>query len=324
MAKVNTVLGPIDTKDLGPTLMHEHVLIANWSMRKAFSFWLEREEFIDYAVQKVLRAKAAGIKTIVDLTPINLGRDIDVIREVAEKAEMQIIAATGFYYFEEMWVRDKDAHWLAEQLIREVEYGIQGTDAKAAVIKCATDIDGITPANRHLLKVASLVHKATGVPISSHATVANYIGLAQQDVFEDEGVDLGKVIIGHQGDSVDADFIEAIIKRGSYVGMDRFGIDWMLPLEERVNTVKELCDRGHADKMVLSGDHSGFLDYKEEQRNVVHNPWAEYKAQNLDEVEVQFTYVPETVIPRLREKGVKESDIDLMMVGNPRRIFEGQ
>ena len=97
MAQINTVLGPMDTKDLGFTLMHEHILIANWSMRQAFADWVDFEAHMKRAVSDVCAAKERGVGTIVDLTPINLGRDIHVIREVAEKAEMPIIAATGLW-----------------------------------------------------------------------------------------------------------------------------------------------------------------------------------------------------------------------------------
>ncbi len=324
MAKIQSVLGVIDSSDLGPTLVHEHILIANHAMRKAFPNWVVREEFVPYAVEKLNRAKRSGIKTILDLTPINLGRDIDVIHEVADKAEMQVIASTGFYHFEEWWIRDKNVDWLAELLINEIENGISGTNIRAGLIKCATDMEGMTPANRHMLTAVARAHKATGVPISTHATVWNYIGFEQQEVFLSEGVDISKIVIGHCGDSTNVEFIEALIKRGSYVGMDRFGIDWMLPLKERVDTVVELCKHGYANKMVLSCDHTAFLDYKEDQRNVTKNPWDEYKAKNLDDVEVQFSYLMEKVVPELKKNGISVSQINQMLIDNPRRIFEGK
>lgn len=324
MARINSALGPVDTENLGPTMMHEHILIANWAMRQAFSNWINREEFVDYAVKMVKKAKHSGIRTIVDCTPINLGRDIHVIQEVAEKAEMQIIACTGFYHFEEMWIRDRDPRWLADLLINEVEHGIMGTDCKPGILKCATDIGGLTPANRHLMEVVSIVHKATGLPITTHATVANRVGLEQQSVFEELGVDISKVIIGHCGDSTDADFISSIIDRGSYVGMDRFGIDWMLPQAERIKVVAKLCRLGYAGKMVLSCDHSAYIDYAEEKRGVVQDKWAETRSVPVEEREVQFSYLMDTVVPQLREQGVSEEDISLMLVENPRRFFEGK
>ena len=112
--------------------------------------------------------------------------------------------------------------------------------------------------------------------------------------------------------------------RGSYVGMDRFGIDWMLPQIERVKTVAELCRRGYADKMVLSCDHSGYIDYAEEKRNVVRDKWLETKSVDLETQEVQFSYLMDVVVPQLKEQGVSDMDIQKMLVDNPRRYFEGK
>ena len=100
MAKINGVLGPIDTADLGFTLMHEHVLVANWSMRQAFSDWIDARAVADRATEELGAARELGVRTIVDLTGINMGRDIHVIREVAERSGVQIVAATGFYWTE--------------------------------------------------------------------------------------------------------------------------------------------------------------------------------------------------------------------------------
>jgi phosphotriesterase-related protein len=82
----------------------------------------------------------------------------------------------------------------------------------------------------------------------------------QQDVFEEEGVDLSRVVIGHSGDSDDIEYLTSIIKRGSYIGMDRFGLDVFLPTEKRVETVVKLCELGHADRMVASHDTNCFMD----------------------------------------------------------------
>ena len=117
MAQINGVLGPIDLDDLGFTLMHEHILIANWSMRQSFADWVDIPGHIRKATEEVRSAGERGVNTIVDLTPINLGRDIHVIREVAERAEMQVIAATGLYWTEEPWIQGWEVETLVDTLI---------------------------------------------------------------------------------------------------------------------------------------------------------------------------------------------------------------
>lgn len=312
MAAINGVLGAIDPSDLGFTLMHEHVLVANHSMRKAFPDWIDREERVAFAVGEIQAAKELGVRTIVDLTPINLGRDIEIIREVAEKAEVQMIAATGFYWHEEPWFIGWEADRLVEWLLRDIEHGIEGTDVKAGIVKCATDAPGITDLNRKLLTVAARLHCASGVPISTHTDVQNRSGLAQQDIFEEEGVDLSRVVIGHCGDSEDLDYLEAILKRGSFIGMDRFGLNQLLSFEKRVETVAELCRRGYSERMVVSHDACCGIDW--------------FPGMDLSEAmpEWNFRHLCNDVIPALRKKGVTEEEILDLTVANPRRVFEKQ
>jgi phosphotriesterase-related protein len=307
MATVNGVLGPIDTAELGFTLMHEHILVCNWNMRTAFAGWYDREQHVAFAVAEVQAAKERGVGTIVDLTPVNLGRDIEVIREVAEKCEMQIIAATGFYWFEEPWLQGWEIDRLVEFLLEDVEKGIQGTASRAGIIKCATDHLGVTPTNEKLLRVAARLQRATGLPISTHTSVRHRVGPVQQDVFEDEGVDLSRVVIGHCGDTDDLAHLEEILGRGSFIGMDRFGLEMLLSTVKRVSTVARLCERGRADRMVLSHDACCHIDWFD-PRFPRPPHW-------------NFRHIPDDVVPALRKEGVGEEQLRALTVDNPRRIF---
>jgi len=307
MGHVNGVLGPISGNDLGFTLMHEHIMIANWNMRQSFADWVDVAEVTEKATDEVARAKGLGVGTVVDLTPINLGRDVNVMREVAERSQGQIVAATGLYYHHEPWLGGWEVDRLVEWLLRDIEHGIQGTDSKAGIIKAATAEEGVTPDNRKTLEVAARLQKASGVPISTHTTPSNQSGLLQQDVFEEEGVDLGRVVIGHCGDSEDLDYLEKILKRGSYIGMDRFGLEMILSDEGRCATVARLCERGWAHRMVLSHDACCSLDFYP-QGTPMPPQW-------------NYRHICEDVIPALRTKGVSEADITEMTVANPRRIL---
>jgi phosphotriesterase-related protein len=150
------------------------------------------------------------------------------------------------------------------------------------------------------------------VPISTHTHAATRRGLEQQRIFTDEGVDLTRVVIGHSGDTTDLDYLDELIGNGSYIGMDRFGADVFLPFEDRVNTVARMCERGHADKMVLSHDASCFIDWlPEEVVPVVLPNW-------------HYLHIHNDVIPALKDRGVTDEQLTTMLVGNPRKIFESQ
>jgi phosphotriesterase-related protein len=199
---------------------------------------------------------------------------------------------------------------MAELFVKEINEGIAGTQIKAGVIKCATDEAGATGDIEKALRACARVHRATGVPITTHTFAAGQTGTVQQDIFETEGVDLSRVIIGHSGDSTDMDYLSRLLGRGSYIGMDRFGLDMFLPTADRVATIAKLCKMGHADKMILSHDANSYMD------------WFERPLIEMTAPDWHYNFIPDTVIPALLESGVTEDQIRQMTVDNPRRIFE--
>ncbi len=299
--------GPVFTKDLGFTLMHEHVFVLSAGVVENWPHIWDRSAEIKKAINTLNEAKAAGIDTILDLTTIDLGRDISRLMEVAKNVDLNIIVATGVWRDPPLFIRSMTAEQLAELFIHDVEEGIANTNVKAGAIKVASEPIVDQP-NKVVLEAAAIAHRKTGAPISTHTFVQHANGLAQQDVFERFGVDLGRVVIGHTGDSEDLAYVEAILKRGSYIGMDRFGLG--LSTDKRARVVSEMCKRGHADKMVLSHDTSCHMGLSPPNPN---RPWT-----------TNYQLVHTEVIPLLLNFGVTEVQIDAMTIDNPRRVFEKQ
>jgi phosphotriesterase-related protein len=309
MATVNTVTGPVDSSELGFTLMHEHVVVKSAGVVENFPSVWNRAEEIERAVARLRDVAARGVKTMVDATA-DQGRDIHFVAEVARRSGMQIVAATGLWIDVPRYFRSRGADVMAELFLKEINEGIAGTQIKAGVLKCATDEVGATGDIEKALRACARVHRATGVPITTHTFAAGQTGTVQQDIFESEGVDLSRVIIGHSGDSTDMDYLSRLIGRGSYIGMDRFGLDMFLPTADRVATIARLCKMGHADKMVLSHDANSYMD------------WFERPLLEMTAPDWHYNFIPDTVIPALLESGVSEDEIQQMTVENPRRIFE--
>jgi phosphotriesterase-related protein len=199
---------------------------------------------------------------------------------------------------------------VADLFVHDITQGIQGTDVKAGVLKCATDEPGVTPGVEKVLRAAARAHLRTGVPITTHTHAATKRGLEQQNIFKSEGVDLRRVIIGHSGDTDNLDYLTKLLDRGSYIGMDRFGLDVFLPDEKRIATVVKLCQMGYAERMVLSQDASAYFDWYEPEVAKTFGPnW-------------NYFHIVDNVIPALLEAGVSQQQIDVMTRENPRRIFE--
>ena len=322
MAQVNTVRGPIDTARLDVTLMHEHVFVLSPEIMQNYpEGWGDEDKRVADAVARLNELHARGVQSIVDLTVIGLGRYIPRIERVARQTELNIVVATGVYTYNDvpMYFHFQGPNtelggpeFMVDMFVRDIEEGIAGTNVKAAILKCATDRQGITPGVDRVLRAVAQAHRRTGVPISTHTHAHTERGLEQQHIFEEEGVDLSRVIIGHSGDTTDIDYLEKLIANGSYIGMDRFGIDVLLPFEDRVNTVARLCERGHADRMVLSHDAACFNDWLPEAAlpQVLPN-W-------------HYLHIHNDVIPALKARGVTDAQLEAMLVENPRNIFERQ
>ena len=322
MSQVNTVKGPIDSTQLGCTLMHEHVFVLSAEIMQNFpETWGDEEMRVASAIDRLNELKAKGVDTIVDLTVIGLGRYIPRIQRVAKEAGLNILAATGIYTYNDvpMYFHFKGPgtplggpETMIDMFVRDINEGIAGTGVRAAILKCATDEPGVTPGVERVLRAVAQAHRRTGVPISTHTHAKTRRGLEQQRIFLEEGVDLSRVIIGHSGDTTETDYLEELISNGSFIGMDRFGIDTILPFEDRVDTVARMCARGHAGKMVLSHDAACFNDWLPESAVPVVLPsW-------------HFCHIHNDVIPALKERGVTGEQIRIMLVDNPRKIFERQ
>ena len=320
--QINTARGAIDSAQLGVTLMHEHIFVLSPEIMQNFpESWGDEEKRVADAIRRLDELKSRGVDSIVDLTVIGLGRYIPRIQRIAAATNINIIVATGIYTYNDvpMYFHYQGPgtelggpEFMTDMFVRDIEEGIAGTTVKASILKCATDRQGVTEGVERVLRAVAGAHTRTGVPISTHTHAQTERGLEQQRIFEEEGVDLSRVIIGHSGDTTDVDYLEKLIARGSYIGMDRFGIDVLCSFEDRVNTVARMCERGHANKMMLSQDAACFNDWLPEAAlpTVLPN-W-------------HFLHIHNDVIPALKERGVTDEQINTMLVDNPRKIFERQ
>jgi phosphotriesterase-related protein len=317
---VQTVRGPV--ADPGATLMHEHIFGLSpeilWNWPDIPEGW-DLERRAREAAGRLNALKAAGVDTIVDLTVVGLGRYVPAVQRVAERTDVNIVVATGLYTYDALppYFGNRGPGTLfggpdrlAEFFVRDITDGIGRTGVRAGMLKCATGRPGITPGVERVMRAVAEAHRVTGVPISTHSESATRNGLDQQKLLAAEGVDLGRVVIGHAGDSTDLTYLEELLANGSYLGMDRFGIEFT-SFEDRVATVAALCERGHAGRMVLSHDSYCFNDRFDP--DVVRRRHPNY----------HLLHISRDVLPALRERGVTDEQIDQMLVGNPRRILGG-
>lgn len=295
--------------------MHEHVFIMTTEIAQNYpEAWGDEDKRVAGAIARLGELKARGVDTIVDLTVIGLGRYIPRIARVAAATELNIVVATGLYTYNDVpfyfhylgpGAQLDGPEIMTDMFVRDIEHGIADTGIKAGILKCATDEPGLTPGVERVLRAVAQAHKRTGAPISTHTHAGLRRGLDQQRIFAEEGVDLSRVVIGHCGDSTDVGYLEELIAAGSYLGMDRFGVDVISPFQDRVNIVARMCERGHADKMVLSHDACCYFDALPEELVPVAMPnW-------------HYLHIHNDVIPALKQHGVTDEQLHTMLVDNP-------
>jgi phosphotriesterase-related protein len=318
MTSVATAGGEIDSSALGRTLMHEHVFVLTTDVQQNTDEWDEDVRVSD-AVEKLTALKQAGYDTFVDPTVMGLGRYVPRIEKIAAQVDVNIVVATGVYTYDTVpfYFHHKGPALgpdfpepMIDMFVRDITVGIPGTSTRAAFLKCAIDHFGLTPDVERIMRAVAKAHRQTGAPITVHTHPDSRTGLEVHRVMSDEGVDPTRVVLGHSGDSTDADHLAQLADFGYILGMDRFGIDVSSPFEARVGIVAELARRGYADRMVLSQDAACYIDWIDQDLKPVVLPnW-------------HFLHIENDVLPALRKEGVTDEQIDQMLVGNPRRYFE--
>ena len=308
MAHVQTVLGPIAPDDLGFTLPHEHTQIALWHIPNRWDYWqLTRDESV--ILDELARFRDAGGSGLVDLTLPGVGRDPVWLHGLAEASGLHLVMGCGWYrtayYPPEARIDRRSVDDLADELVREVEAGVGDSGIRPGIIgEIGTDKPWVSAAEERVHRAAARAARRTGLAITTHGVLSD-VGLAQLRILEEEGADPTRVVIGHADSYPVLDHQLAIVERGASVEYDFIGMPW--PRERQaegrvVELVCELLSRGHAERILLSQD-------------VCNDDQLTRNGGN------GYTYLSDTFLPRLREAGVSDAEIEAMTVTNPRRIL---
>jgi len=315
MSEVQTVQGAVDEGELGLVLAHEHLRIRDEAVAAQWPGRYDEQLELDAALLAVNDAKDRGVRTIVDATPMFSGRDVRFLARVAEETGVQVVACTGIYSYDYLppYFQNRDVDVMADHFVEDIEIGVQGTDIRAAYLKCAADASGVTENVEKIHRAIARASLQTGAPIMAHSMPAVDTASRQIEIFAEEGVDMAKVQIAHCGDTDDADYIERLIDMGVYAGLDRYGLEMYLPIDKRNATTAELLRRGHAERLMISQDFCATIDwFPPEAAEMFENQGA---IRNWS-----MTLVFDEVVPALREQGaMDDASFNTVFVENPRR-----
>ena len=334
MSFIRTVRGDVDPGGAGVVLTHEHTLLGWPGAELDHRALYDWDDVAGGLVDEFKRgAKSFGLGTLVDCTTVEMNRQPRLMCEVSERSGVNIVAATGFFC-ETMGVpyhwRRQSVDEIAEFFARDVEQGILDTGIKCGVIKAASGQDDAFPhpspkgpGGRHIgefeqrcFRAAARAQKATGVPITTHIDPEDWkvtnIGLEQLELLMEEGGDPAKIVIGHTF-FASIEQLDAILAHGAYVQLDNFGTRWRgLDDDVAVDLLVEAIARGYEDRLLLTFDRFWYQLRGD-------RPFTELDPAVMPRTPLDF--LPNTLLPMIRARGVDEPTIRKITTENPARVF---
>ncbi|MEP3438887.1 MAG: hypothetical protein ABJN75_19215 [Hoeflea sp.] len=265
MAFVRTVSGDIPPSAMGVTYAHDHIYCIPqlWKEKGDVDLLLDSPDASQAELE--LFAKAGG-RTIYDATAIDYGRDVGVVKRIADAAGVQVIATAGFnkaimwpgtftakgQTFGK-WIASQSRKTLADHVVAEVTEGMDGTDIRGGVVKFGTSYNTMTGSETKVLLAVLDAHKETGAPIHSHTELGT-MALEQLDLVRQEGVDPTRLTIAHLDRNPDPWLHRKVAETGAFFSFD--GITRVKYYSEDVRTrcILDLVRWGHEDQLMVGGD----------------------------------------------------------------------
>lgn len=303
MAFIRTVCGDIDPAELGVCYPHEHVLCRPPPQVTDLDLTMDSQAA---AIHELTWFRLAGGQSLVELTPVDYGRNAAGLKRVSEVSSVHIVCVTGHHKeaFSAAWVQDRTVDELADRFIRDVTQGVDGTHIRAGAIKAASSLNAITANEEKVFRAAARAQRATGAPITTHAE-AGTMGLEQIDLLRSEGVDPSRVIVGHVDRKLEWSYHLQLARTGACLSFDQVSKEKYYPDSRRVEFILRLVAEGFGQQIVLSGD-LGRKSY-----------WPSYGTGGGP----GLTYILWRMAPWLRAEGLAQSALDDILIHNPARVM---
>jgi len=274
---IKTVLGDISENVLGVTLAHEHICCySDYVYNMIGNLYLDKEKLINASIKYLIELKEKyALKTFIDCTPVNIGRDIDLLKKISQKSGVNIICSTGFYYTEETLLYNTSAETAANYIISDAK------NVNAGIIKCAVEKEKMSSFNKKILIASAKAQLALGLPVVLHTNAKNKNGMKALEILISEGVKPQAITVAHLSDTSDMEYLFQILEKGCFIGFDRlYNINDEEYINLKVNNIKFLCENGYSDKILLSHDALFFNGFETEHK-INKKPRFEYCFEHI-------------------------------------------
>jgi len=304
--RIQTVLGPIEPQALGRTMMHEHTMI---DLEASFGDYNAIITDEDMVAKELAIYREAGGSAIADVTPSHLGRNPAAMARISKASGVHIVMGGGWYRHEyhPADVATTSTNALADRVIREFTDGVDGTGIKPGLVGELGTGRGpvMSLGEERAFRAVARAQRQVGFSISTHTTHYGELAYEQIQVFREEGVPLDRVVIGHLGEYAGAADVVAIAETGANVQIDHVGrppATGMISDRQRAVNVAEVVRAGRASQLTVSMD-------------ICANSQMHARGGH------GYDHLLRTFVPLLREEGISERDIEIILVDNPRRIL---
>ncbi len=336
-----TVRGPVDTAGLGFTLMHEHILndcrcwwhrppeperllLAHGRVSAGILGELRMDPFLvldnctldeeGVAISELRQLASAGGVTVVDPTCRGIGRAPDALVRIAKATGLQIIMGSGYYLqtSHPANLASLSADDVADEIVVEARDGVAGTGVRIGLIGEIGVSSEFTAEEKKSLRGAARAQRRTGLPLMVHLPAWFRLGHDVLDVVEAEGAACAPYrALPHEPLRRGRRLPDVPGTRGAFIEYDMIGMDYwyadqqvQCPSDEdNARSIGRLVEQGLARHILLSQDV--FL-----------------KMMLTKYGGFGYAYVLRHFVPRLRRHGISEDTIRLMLVDNPRRVFD--
>ncbi len=328
---IQTVRGLIDPSELGFTQTHEHLLITLLppGMRDDYvgepitlenvgyyrRNWLNNPDNLKLtdeadAVEELRRFKASGGGAIVELTPINTGREPEALARISSGADVHVVMGTGYYQaaYHPPEIEDLSDEAIADIMIDEIENGADGTGIKAGIVGEIGLDWPMYDSELKALRAAVMAHTQSGAALSVHPGRGTEAPLDAMRIVSEIGGDPERTIMSHIDRTIfNLDDMLRLAETGCYLEFDLFGQeisyypvgDIDMPNDAtRIDYLMGLIEHGYRDKLLISEDIC-------------------YKTRLVKYGGEGYGHILDNVLPIMRRKGMSVDDIDAITVHNP-------
>ena len=302
---IMTVNGPIPAREMGATLVHEHILVDFIGADSITEQRWDKSKVAEIVLPYLRKVKELGCQTFIECTPAYLGRDPLLLRSISESSGLNILTNTGYYgainnKYVPGFAFNETVDQIASRWTEEWENGIEGTGIKPGFIKIGVASGNLSDLHKKLVKAAALTHLKTGLTIASHTGPATP-AFEELEILQNEGVAPEAFIWVHAQVEKDLSTHIKAAMMGAWISLDGINDD---NLEDYVLMLKKMKENNLLNKVILSHD-AGWYHPGEENGG-------EYRG---------YTTLFEKLLPLLRKEKFSEKEINQLLVSNPAKAF---